>query len=137
MSEQRGGPTAENLLGPLEYEVMRELWREFPASVADVLERINDGRGGDDELAYTTVMTVLSRLHEKGYLGREKVGRGYQYRPRFTEEKLVERLGRREVDELLDRFGDVALAHFADALEEAAPAQIERLIELARRRRDA
>lgn len=138
MARRRRTPTAESLLGPLEYLVMRDLWRRFPASVGDVLERINAARGeGEDDLAYTTVMTVLSRLHDKGIVDREKQGRGYQYRPRYTEDELVDWLSRLEVDRLLDQFGGVALAHFASALEEADPEQLERLTALARGQTDA
>ena len=137
MVRRRRTPTAKNLLGSLEYRVMQDLWRRFPATVTDVLERINADRGSGDRLAYTTVMTVLSRLHDKGILDREKHGRGYQYRPRYTEAELVEQLGRDEVDRLLERFGGVALAHFATALEQADPEQLARLTALAEERTDA
>lgn len=130
MARQRRTPSAQGLLGSLEYAVMRDLWHRFPASVGDVLQRINTHRD-DDPLAYTTVMTVLSRLYDKGLVDREKLGRGYSYRPRFTEAELVEQLGREEVERVLDRFGGVALAHFASALSEADPAQLERLAALA------
>lgn len=136
MARRRRKPTAKNLLGSLEYLVMQDLWRRFPASVGDVLERINAARD-DDPLAYTTVMTVLSRLHDKGIVDREKHGRGYQYRPRYTEDELVERLGRAEVERLVERFGGVALAHFATALEQADPDQLARLAALAQERTDA
>lgn len=136
MARRRRKPTAKNLLGSLEYRVMQDLWRRFPASVGDVLERINAARD-DDPLAYTTVMTVLSRLHDKGIVDREKHGRGYQYRPRYTEDELVERLGRAEVERLVERFGGVALAHFATALEQADPDQLARLAALAQERTDA
>src|SRR4051812_50204903 len=43
--------------------------------------------GGD--LAYTTVMTILVRLHDKGVIERSKVGRAYAYRPVVTEETVV------------------------------------------------
>jgi predicted transcriptional regulator len=123
-------PTAEGLLGPLEYEVLRALWADSPASVPAVLERLNGGRGHEQQLAYTTVMTVLTRLHEKGLLDRTRRGRGYEYRPRYTEPRLVEHLGRREVDDLVDRYGRVALAQFASALHDADPELLRQLHEL-------
>jgi predicted transcriptional regulator len=46
-----------------------------PLSPAAVRERLSG------ELAYTTVVTILSRLHAKGVLDRERVGRAYRYRP--------------------------------------------------------
>ena len=134
---RRRRPSAQPLLGSLEYAVLTELWRRFPASVGDVLESINAQRDESDQLAYTTVMTVMARLHDKDILSREKQGRGYQYRPRYTEEQLVEELGREEVEQLLERFGGVALAHFATALGDADPEQLRRLTELASEQPDA
>lgn len=69
----KDGGSAEGLLGPLEYEVMRYLWADSPASVPQVLERLNDGRRKRDRLAYTTFMTVMARLHDKN-LVFESVG---------------------------------------------------------------
>src|SRR6266540_7508249 len=68
----------EKVLGPLEAEVMRVLWAaKAPITVREVLERLNRGRR--PALAYTTVMTVMSRLAEKEILRRERDGRGYRY----------------------------------------------------------
>jgi predicted transcriptional regulator len=77
-------------------------------------------------------MTVLVRLHDKGILERAKQGRGYVYVPAVSEEELVDQLGRREIDKLLSRFGNVAVAQFASAMRELSPqhlAQVRRLIE--------
>jgi len=59
-------------------EALGLLTQEHPLTVADVRERLTcHGR----ELAYTTVMTVLTRLHEKGLVRRQKEGRHYLYAP--------------------------------------------------------
>ena len=128
---QRSAGSAEGLLGPLEYEVMVALWTDAPASVPTVLERVNTTRTADDQLAYTTVMTVLGRLHEKGLVERERRGRGYDYTPVFAEDELVEHLSRREIADLLERYGDVALAQFAAALDGADEELVERLRKVA------
>ena len=66
MAEQGG---AGSTLGPLEAEVMAVLWRaNRPLPVRDVAAELNAGR--DTPLAYTTVMTVMSRLAGKGILAR-------------------------------------------------------------------
>ncbi|MBW3665360.1 MAG: BlaI/MecI/CopY family transcriptional regulator [Actinobacteria bacterium] len=122
---RRKRPTAEQLLGPLEAACMRALWKQSPASVSDVLERVNAKHDG--ALAYTTVMTVLSRLYDKGYLARERRGRGYDYTPRYSEGELVDQLGGREVERLVERYGEIALAHFVEALEQAPPDLVRRL----------
>lgn len=129
--------SAEGLLGPLEYEVMRAVWAGAPANVAMVLELLNRRREAGEALAYTTVMTVLVRLHDKGHLDRVKAGRGYDYTPRFTESELVAHLGRQEVQQMMDRYGsDVALAHFAAALRGADPELLRQLAALAAEERD-
>lgn len=121
---------ASGLLGSLEYTAMQALWSGAPASVKTVLARINDGRPRDEQLAYTTVMTVLTRLHQKDLLDRVKAGRGYDYTPRFDEDQLVEHLGQQEVSELVDRYGSVALYQFAAALGDADPGTLRRISEL-------
>jgi len=64
-------------LGPLEMQVLGLFDSAEPASVSDVQQRL--AKGGA-EYAYTTVMTVLARLSEKGVLRREKQGNRYYYR---------------------------------------------------------
>lgn len=122
-----GEARAEGLLGPLEYAVMQALWDASPASVPTVLEVVNGDRPADDQLAYTTVMTVLSRLYDKGLVVRDRRGRGYEYTPRFSEAGLVAHLSEREVQGLLDRYGEVALAQFAAAVDRADEGLVSRL----------
>ena len=69
---------ATALLGPLEWRTLEALWaRDQPASVRDLIDAF-------PEIAYTTLMTTLDRLHRKGVLAREKQGRAFVYRPNFT-----------------------------------------------------
>jgi predicted transcriptional regulator len=69
---------ALGLLGPLEWRTLEALWaREAPASVRDLTPEFSD-------IAYTTLMTTLDRLHRKGVLAREKQGRAFVYRPRMS-----------------------------------------------------
>lgn len=58
-----------------ELDVMDVLWDRGSATVAEVREGITD------ELAYTTVLTILRILHEKGYLRYEEEGRAHRYFP--------------------------------------------------------
>jgi predicted transcriptional regulator len=69
--------TDEKTLGPLEVRVLGLLKPDRAFSVQDVQAALSDE--GQD-LAYTTVMTVLVRLHEKGVVAREREGRRYLYR---------------------------------------------------------
>jgi predicted transcriptional regulator len=97
----------EKLLGPLEAQVMRAMWAaKRPVSVRDLLERINDGRA--QQLAYTTVMTVMSRLVEKGVLRRHKEGRSYVYEPVADDPAGIAVRG------VMRDFGDAAMAQFVE-----------------------
>jgi predicted transcriptional regulator len=63
-------------LGELESTIMDHMWAiKEPASVRDVLVHLQKDR----PLAYTTVMTVMDKLHTKGLLKRKPVGRAYVY----------------------------------------------------------
>ncbi len=107
MAESGSGGSA---LGPLEAEVMAVLWQaDGPVSVREVAERLNARRAA--ALAYTTVMTVLSRLAGKGILIREQQGRGFVYTPAVADTAEIAVRG------VLAEFGDAALARFVERVE--------------------
>ena len=81
-----------------------------PLSPADVRERL----GG--ALAYTTVVTILSRLHAKGVLDRARSGRAYRYAPVADEPGLAARRMARVLDEEADR--EAVLARFVSSLSD-------------------
>jgi predicted transcriptional regulator len=64
-----------------ELDVMGVLWTLGTATVAEVRERLSD------DLAYTTVLTVLRILEEKGYVGHEEEGRAHRYHPLVARER--------------------------------------------------
>lgn len=113
------------LLGPLEARIMREAWsgavpRQFV---------VQDMRDHMPELAYTTVMTTLSRLASKGLLQAHRVAgqRAFTYAPAESPTEYLARAGSREAEELLARFGEAALVAFARQLDQLTPAQSQRL----------
>src|SRR5439155_924565 len=63
---RRNAKAEEKFLGPLEAEVMDRLWKRRSATVRDIVEDLGRSR----QLAYTTVMTIMTRLHAKGLLAR-------------------------------------------------------------------
>lgn len=109
---------------------MEEVWRQAePTTVKLVMDALN--RRAKPPRAYTTYMTVMRRLNEKGLLKRRRSGRHDSYEPVLTREEYRERRAGAEVRGLVDRFGDVALAHFARSLSSLDPAQQRRLRRLA------
>jgi predicted transcriptional regulator len=110
------------LLGPLGAEVMRVLWSAAePVAVRAVLDRLNTGRA--EPLAYTTVMTVLTRLTERGAAKRTMAGRGYAY------EAAVADAAELAVRDVVRDHGAAAVAHFVDQAR-ADPRLLDRLRQL-------
>lgn len=100
----------ERILGELECAVMEQLWQHSQASVREVHEALSDRK-----LAYTTVMTVMGRLAEKGLLIKEKRDNAYIYQPAVNREELEQRM----VSEVSDSLKDLtlpALMRFVDQL---------------------
>jgi predicted transcriptional regulator len=109
--------------GDLESDVLAVLWASpEPMVPAEVLAAL----GGD--LAYTTVMTILVRLHEKGSIARERAGRAFAYRPVVKETDVVAAQVRR----LLDRGQDRA-AVLQGLIDGLGPGDDAKLRELLRR----
>lgn len=121
-----GGSPPE--LFELEREIMVIAWRLGPASVRDVLEALN---AGARQRAYTTVMTTMVRLWEKGVLRRERHGRADVYEPVLSAEEYRRARAAREVEALIGEYGDVALAQFARQVGGLDAARLARLRELA------
>ena len=122
-------PRFEDVLGPLAAAIVREIATRQQASVADVVDGLRGVSGRDH--AYTTVMTVMSRLHERGVLERERRGRGYIYRASAPEAELVDRLSGIAVDRVVERYGTAALRHFAVKLADLDAETRRRLESLA------
>lgn len=95
----------DKVLGPLGAEVMRAVWKHRePMTPRQALDVLNDRR--TPPLAYTTVMTVMSRLAEKGILVRRRAGRGYAY------EAVAQDAAAIAVHDVMRDFGEQAVAHF-------------------------
>lgn len=118
-------------IGELEHEVLESLWACTDAmtvrDVADRLKRPND-------LAYTTVLTVLVRLHEKGLADRERDGRGYRYRPTLTREAFRARRALLALSVRGKPSTGVWMA-LLDSADDMDPGVLDRLSELIERRK--
>src|SRR6266480_4730753 len=79
-----------------ELDVMNVLWDAGSATVAEVRERLSD------DLAYTTVLTVLRTLEQKGYVGHTGEGRAHRYRPLVKRAAAGRSALRRLVEKVFD-----------------------------------
>ena len=83
-------------LGDRELDVMSVLWEIGSGTVAEVRERLRD------ELAYTTVLTVLRNLEEKGFVTHEAEGRAHRYAPAVARDTARRSAFARLVDKLFE-----------------------------------
>jgi predicted transcriptional regulator len=122
-------PVAPPALHELEAEIMEEVWRQGETTVKLVMEALN--RKTKPPRAYTTYMTVMRRLNDKGLLDRTRSGRHDTYAPRLSRDEYQQRRAGAEVRGLVDEFGEVALAQFARSLSTLDPARRRQLRRLA------
>ena len=102
------------VLGELETQVMKIVWQaQEPFSVSDVVKVLSKKR----TIAYTTVMTIMTRLTEKGLLKHTSSGKAYLYKPVLSKDTFLTRVSKQIIKNLVSNFGDTAIAHFAQELE--------------------
>jgi predicted transcriptional regulator len=110
---------------------MEYAWQAGQCTVRDVHEHIQQHR----ELAYTTVMTVMGRLAEKGLFEREQHGNSYVYRPTLSREAYQERVVSEVLDALLVTHGTQTVSHLVKRLGQADVDKLDELEEMIRSRR--
>ncbi len=108
---------------------MEEMWRRERATVREVLEALNRG---PKQRAYTTVMTIMGRLDRKGLLTRERSGKTDVYSIVMAKPAYLDARAQTQVETLVAEFGDVALAHFSEQIDNLDPEKLEELRKLAR-----
>jgi predicted transcriptional regulator len=118
-------------LHELEAAIMDVVWsrRLTTFAVSDVLGILERER----EIAYTTVMTTVGRLHDKGLLDRAKDGRRYLYSPRLGREEFLEATAREVLEGAVG--GGRAMAMLAEKVSGASALELDQLEMLIRHRR--
>jgi predicted transcriptional regulator len=117
------GRSAKSQLGPLEQQLLEELWKYKNATVRELLEHT------ELELAYTTVMTTLDRLYKKRLLERVAEGRAFRYSPRHTKEELKKAAAEETIRELLSSSpaASLPLSYLVEAVSEHDAALLDEL----------
>ena len=95
----------EIIFGDRELDVMGVLWAAGSATVAEVRDEL------PVELAYTTVLTILRNLEEKGFVSHESEGRAHRYFPRIAKKDARTTLVGRLVDKLFHGSTEQLLVH--------------------------
>ena len=100
---------AHPTLTPHELAIMKVVWRLEKATVREVYETLRKKR----EIAYTTVMTMMRILEDKGYLKKVRVDRAYEYRPAQPRHQVIAAMVRDFLDRVFDGAAAPLLVHLA------------------------
>jgi predicted transcriptional regulator len=120
-----------DVLGPLEAEIMDVVWDTGEVTVRDVHQSLSSDRS----IAYTTVMTTLGRLADKGLLRRIEDQPAHHYTAVVSRDQYARSTVKSVVDWLLGHFPDPAVAYFIDRVEKEDEDVIDRLREAIDERR--
>jgi len=119
--------TPHPTLTPQELAIMKVVWKLEKATVRDVYETLRAKR----TIAYTTVMTMMKILEEKGYLKKTRVERAYVYKPSRPRQQVLGAMVRDFVDRVFDGAASGLLVQLArdGRLSKGERQHIRRVIE--------
>ncbi|HLY19962.1 MAG TPA: BlaI/MecI/CopY family transcriptional regulator [Bryobacteraceae bacterium] len=109
-----------------ELEIMKVVWDKQTATVRDVYEALLERR----KVAYTTVMTMMGILEQKGYLKRKQVDRAFVYRPAQPKNRVIGAMVKDFVNRVFNGSAEPLLVHLIEdrRLTPEETAEIRRLI---------
>ena len=119
--------TPHPTLTPQELAIMKVVWRLDQATVRDVYEALREKR----TIAYTTVMTMMKILEEKGFLKKTLVERAHVYKPVKPRQQVVGAMVKDFIDRVFDGASDALLVHLArdNRLSDKQRKTVERMVE--------
>ena len=89
------------------------VWEKKSCSAREILMILKKER----KIAYTTVATILQRLHDKGFLTRKENKSGYVYSPKLSKERYSKNVAQSFLRNFIISFGDTAIASFAESVD--------------------
>ncbi len=116
-----------------ELEIMKVVWKLETATVRQVYETLLERR----RIAYTTVMTMMNILEQKGYLKKEQSERAYVYRPSQPQQQVIRGMVREFLERVFNGSAEPLVAHLIEDrhLNEKDLDEIRKAIKSARRTR--
>ena len=110
---------------------MKIVWKADRVTVRDVYEKLRP----EKNLAYTTIMTIMSRLAGKGLLQKESQGNAYVYSPTISESDFAKQVVSEVLDGLLEEFSEPAISHMVDKLGAEDAVKLDKLEQIIKERR--
>jgi BlaI family penicillinase repressor len=125
-------PAKPTLTGQ-ELEIMKVIWKLETATVRQVYETLLKKR----RIAYTTVMTMMNILEQKGYLKKQQDDRAYVYQPAQPQQQVIRSMVREFLDRVFNGSAEPLLAHLVEdrRLTENDLEEIRKTIKAARKQK--
>jgi BlaI family transcriptional regulator, penicillinase repressor len=121
-----------------ELEALKVLWDRGEITVRDLADAMNESAAaqGDDRLAYTTVLSLLQVMEQKGFVDHRREGKAYVYIPKIPRQSTVRRLASTFLEKVFDGAVDEYLVHALESkrLSSAELDQLEAMLAAARQR---
>ncbi len=110
----------------LELEILKIIWRDGEATVRQVKKQLSNFR----KLAYTSVMTMMTIMTEKGYLKRRRKSNYYMYKPLITEKAITSGMLGDIVDRVIDGSAMTVMVNLLETgdIDESELAELRKLI---------
>ena len=114
------------VLGELESEIMEIIWgQQDTVSVKDITEILSERR----KIAYTTVMTIMARLVNKGVLVRHLSKASYLYKPKVSKKQFIATAVHGIFSSAISSLGDEVLTHFIKEIQKISPKKRQELLD--------
>lgn len=121
----------DQVFGRLERQVMEALWQKGESSVRDIFEGSNSSKCP----TYSTLITVMNRLTNKGLLERKKVGKTFFYTPAYTKAELLDIVSKKVIQGISELSLQTTILNFVDYVSSKDAKQLDRLSELINEKR--
>jgi predicted transcriptional regulator len=118
---------SKKVLGPLEGDIMEVVWAEGPATVSAVHKALRKNK----DIAYTTVMTTMSRLAKKNLLHQDRSAASYVYSAALSKAEFEKYVVAGVIRALLNDYGNAFVECFVDMVGDLSPTSRERLLKAA------
>ncbi|HYP41239.1 MAG TPA: BlaI/MecI/CopY family transcriptional regulator [Chloroflexia bacterium] len=115
--------TSQKVLGPLECEIMEIVWAQGPTTVSVVHKNLREKK----EIAYTTVMTTMSRLAKKRLLTQDTSNSTYIYGPALARQDFERYVVKGIINGLMEDYGESVVDYFVECVNERGPSSKEHL----------
>jgi predicted transcriptional regulator len=125
-----------SVLSGREYAILKLLWDRGPLTVREVRDELVGGVGDrDEEVPYTTVLSLLQLMEKKGYVVHESEGKSYRYRAKVARSKTTKLVIRDFVGRFFDGSTEALLLGLAES-PDVSPAVWEKLKSAIKRRQE-